>query len=939
MKSRLVSVSLLVLSLAVPLMADEAGFRTPTVTCPYVPGGEPPRFWIQQQPLIRNDGKAVAAHTAYTYLYHDDEALYVGPSWHTSMDQLQPGFKMPDGTPKRDAERIRIFIRPDRKSGVTYEIAASASCKVRQRAWRAGKADDSWSAGATARNERWKDGYYWNWVKIPWAGLGGRPGPGTEWGFNYAREEAVTGEHSNWAGVRGDESLPTKLGVMRFPAPDDAWLCGWYFPSPLSNSNRLTCGIKGNDGTLISRILISGDDGRVFTWSQMTFSPPHAYRWYEHHFSLPRGMPLRVQSVMVHGDVVVSATPPVPMDQPRAEAVLERLEETFGDLVSGAARIASRSARETFLAAVGPLRKQADTMTHHVAEALKAPPSRKRAAAIDEASADLDTLDHRGHLLAGTLLALQSQPSQAEAPGFSVGHTHSLVKLRTFQSDVDYGGAVKIALARRERESAQLVVVPFTKPLKGVSATWTDLDGPKGAHILEKDIRIDVVGYVKTQPGGYPTPWVGWWPDPLMPLGPTDVPVDRIQPLWVTVYARPGTPAGVYHGTVKVASSNAGQVDVPLEVEVWDYDLPLRGKLKTAFGGMFTRTASVWYGYGWMKNSIKTPQQIPRDFRRKMYAFMLEHRINPCGLYEQHVFPDKEDVDFCLERGMNLLMLSYSPNASDADMVAYLKDWREFLRERDALDVACIYGWDEIESRPRQFPKMVEEWTALKKIFPDIPFSCTIMRPHPEWDSFIDIWIPHLDGFHRREWTEHLERSPSDEVWWYTTCENPPYAGVLTDVPAIKHRILFWQNYQYRVPGYLYYAVLEWKQNDPGPDKPRWPDVPWKTNVVHGGHNGCGQLIYPGKDGLLASIRLAIVRDGIEDYEAFVVLEELTDKLEQAGGSPKLIAANRRMLKVPPEVTKDLKHYTDDPLVLLKHRAALARQIVRTRSTLGQSGP
>jgi len=912
--------------------AGDGGFRTATTTCPYVPGAEPPRYLLQQQPLIRNDGKAVAAHTAYTYLYHDDEALYVGPSWHTSMDQLQPGFKMPDGTPKRDAERIRIFIRTDIESDVTYEIAVSASCKIQERAWRDDQADDSWTAGTTARNERWKNDYYWNWVKIPWEGLGGKPAPGTEWGFNYAREEAVTGEHANWAGVVGDENLPRKLGVMRFPAPDDVWLCGWYFPSPLSNNNRLTCGIKGNDGTLVSRILISDGEGEAFEWSATTFLQADAYRWYEHNFSLPRGAPVRVQSVMTSGETVMSATPAVPMDQLRANEVLARLGETFNDLVAGAPGIKNVDARKEFLSAVRPLRTQTHALTRQVAQALEEPPSRERSAAIDKASAELETLDHRSHLLASTLVALKE--AQAEVPGFSVGHTHSLVKLRTFQSEVDYGGPVQIELARRERESAQLVVVPFNRPLEGVTATWTDLAGPDKTKLSADNIRIDVVGYVKTQPGGYPTPWVGWWPDPLMPLEPTDVPVDRIAPLWVTAYAPPGTPAGVYRGTVTVTTVNAGSADVPLEVEVWDYDLPLRGKLKNAFGSMFTRTASVWYGYGWMKNSIKTPQQIPQDFRRKMYAFLLEHRINPCGLYEQHVFPDQEDIDFCLERGMNTLFLSYSPNASNADMVAYLKDWREFLKARDALDVAVIYGWDEIESRPQQFPKMVEEWTALKKIFPDISFASTIMHPYPEWDGFIDIWIPHVASFNSEEWAEHLAKSPNDQVWWYTTCETPPYAGILTDVPAIKHRILFWQNYQYRLPGYLYYAILEWKENDPGPDKPRWPDVPWKTNVVHGGHNGCGQLVYPGKEGLLASVRLAVIRDGIEDYEAFAVLEELTGALEKSGKDPALVAANREMLKVPAEVSRSIKEYTDDPLVLLKHRRLLAEQIVRTKSLL-----
>ena len=925
------------LSSAVAAVA--AGFATPTITCPYAPGREPARFVLQGQPLILNDGAALATRMAYTYFYYDEAALYVGPSWHTAMDQLQPGVTMPDGTRKRDAERIRILLKPDRDAGPVYEVAVAASCRVSERLWRDGRADESWTTGATARNERWKNDYYWNRVTIPWAALGGRPEPGAEWGFNYAREEAVSGEHSNWAGVVGDDKLLTQLGVLRFADPAASWLCGWYFPTPLSTNSRLTCGIKGNDGTMTSQILIAEPDGPAFQWAEKVLAPAAPYRWYEHEFTLPRGMPLRVQSVLRHHGRIVSATPPVPLPQPRAGEMLEELTARLAQLQDGAGRIAAAAARARFLAAVQPLRTRVAALSGAVAGVANEPHSIARTRAIDTASANLETLDHRTHLLAGSLQAFRALPAESTTPGFSVGTTHSLVKLRRFQADVRYGQALHLELARRERESGQLVVVPFEQALTSVSATWTDLRGPNGATLPADAVRIDTVGYVQTQPGGYPTPWIGWWPDPLLPLAPTDVPADQVQPLWVTVYAAADTPAGRYLGTITVTSANAGTCEVPLTVDVWDYALPLRGRLKTAFGSMFSRTVSVWYGYGWMKNSIKTPQQIPQDVRRRIYAFLLEHRINPCGLYEQHVFPDQEDVDFCLERGLNLLMLSYSPNASDADMVAYLEDWREFLRQRDALGVACIYGWDEIESRPQQFEDMVTEWTALKRLFPDIPFASTIMHPHPEWDEFIDIWIPHVAAYDPEEWAAHLQKSPNDEVWWYTTCETSPYPGVLTDVPAIKHRILFWHNYQYGLPGYLYYAALEWTGNQNDPAKPRWPEVPWVPNKVHGGHNGCGQLVYPGPDGLLASIRLAVIRDGIEDYETFVVLEELTRELDTAKRNPDLAAANRRMLEIPPEVSRSFRDYTADPLLLLRVRRELAHQIVRTRQELNRTGP
>ena len=88
----------------------------------------------------------------------------------------------------------------------------------------------------------------------------------------------------------------------------------------------------------------------------------------------------------------------------------------------------------------------------------------------------------------------------------------------------------------------------FDKPLKGVNVSWTDLKGPGGAAIGREHVQVDFVGYVKTTTPDYEVEYVGWWPDPLMPIEPFDVPTQHTQPLWLTAYAPPGAPAGVYKG-------------------------------------------------------------------------------------------------------------------------------------------------------------------------------------------------------------------------------------------------------------------------------------------------------------------------------------------------------------------------------------------------------
>ncbi|MDR0870687.1 MAG: DUF4091 domain-containing protein, partial [Planctomycetaceae bacterium] len=106
--------------------------------------------------------------------------------------------------------------------------------------------------------------------------------------------------------------------------------------------------------------------------------------------------------------------------------------------------------------------------------------------------------------------------------------------------------------------------------------------------------------------------------------------------------------------------------------------------------------------------------------------------------------------------------------------------------------------------------------------------------------------------------------------------------------------------------------------------------------------NGDGRFIYPplsaavpglndGKpnfDKPVASIRWAMIREGVEDYEMFYLLREL---LKQKGGT--LSEAERKeaenLLIVPENITKSMTEFTLDPRPLLKHRQKVGTMIER----------
>lgn len=107
--------------------------------------------------------------------------------------------------------------------------------------------------------------------------------------------------------------------------------------------------------------------------------------------------------------------------------------------------------------------------------------------------------------------------------------------------------------------------------------------------------------------------------------------------------------------------------------------------------------------------------------------------------------------------------------------------------------------------------------------------------------------------------------------------------------------------------------------------------------VNHWG-NGDGRFLYPpNRDpanartkylcGPVDSVRWEILREGVEDYEYFVLLERA---IREAKGQNKLratAAEAAKLLEFPPSLFTSGKDYTKDPLDLLRYREKIAAAI------------
>jgi len=174
----------------------------------------------------------------------------------------------------------------------------------------------------------------------------------------------------------------------------------------------------------------------------------------------------------------------------------------------------------------------------------------------------------------------------------------------------------------------------------------------------------------------------------------------------------------------------------------------------------------------------------------------------------------------------------------------------------------------------------------------------------PDYTRYLDIWTVPNRWMHGRPtenfpFNTNLRRSydaiiaPGKELWWYHACGNhgcggseTGYPSPMADLPAIYSRAFEWLTYQYQIG----YAA-------PGPQTQLYFDTvyayqfatndPWK-NIYYFTGNGDGTFFYPGRPDKIGgtkhipipSIRLKMLREGIEDYEYLTLVEK---KKEQEG--------------------------------------------------------
>ncbi len=438
------------------------------------------------------------------------------------------------------------------------------------------------------------------------------------------------------------------------------------------------------------------------------------------------------------------------------------------------------------------------------------------------------------------------------------------------------------------------------------------------------------------------------FPDYLMNDRKTDLRKGRYLSIWLTISIPATAVAGDYTADITV-SGDKGNATIPLFLRVYPLTLPAQRHLKVTewyttkdferFHDIRGKYSDAWFDMlgkyaGNMaehrQNVFSVPMSAIKISRNKTGALQFDFSV-----FDRiaRVFWNTGRMDY-LETGFLAKFGEgrwFSTDISFKDftvedeatgqqvtlpgetVIPYLMPaFEQHLRTLGWLDKTLFHIHDEPTIRNVLAWKNVSE--TIHKYAPDLVRFDAIETTYLFDD--IEIAIPKLD--HLDAWHDTYKDAArhGTKLWFYTVgiYQAGIYPNKTIDMPVIDNRLMHWLNYKYDLTGYLHWGWNYWTEN------------PYKET---GMHIGDGWHVYPVKDGVVNSLRWEQMRNGIQDYECFILLEDKIRHLKDSLGSRfSWIDPKQRGKEIAGRVIQNLRDHTRDPQVLEEAKKELIGEIL-----------
>jgi len=459
----------------------------------------------------------------------------------------------------------------------------------------------------------------------------------------------------------------------------------------------------------------------------------------------------------------------------------------------------------------------------------------------------------------------------------------NLTKDDKYESESDGSTTDMMYLAKNEIEFTQ-VLIQSNSDRTGMSATVTEFVSPDG-NAMRSDILFSIYYDMQDEK----TLEKMTYPDALPPAS-KGFKLDAMgtMALVVKAFSTADTPSGMYRAKVSITQDGKEIRTAYVYAYVWDFALSDDTACATAFGLERYQVYSTHAQYDPDEGVLYSAY----------YDFLLENRI--CAYSMPFSVLDERADSYMSNPRVTSFMIDGRDN-SEGDMTdEQLAEAYEKMKDNEEwMSKGYFYYVDEPTTKDQVYGKNGVEGSAkrLAEFFPDFRLTVPYFTEGYSGtydmtellDPYVNLWCPlsayfttyedkkyggvmrynddQIADYGTAEERFSAKVADGDELWWYV-CIGPdnPYANFFAEFQGNQTRVLFWQQYMFNVDGLLYWSVNDWNMGEE-----------WRKINSGFGH-GDGRLIYAGNKykirGPISSIRLEMVRDGIEDYQYLTMIEE-----------------------------------------------------------------
>lgn len=287
-------------------------------------------------------------------------------------------------------------------------------------------------------------------------------------------------------------------------------------------------------------------------------------------------------------------------------------------------------------------------------------------------------------------------------------------------------------------------------------------------------------------------------------------------------------------------------------------------------------------------------------------------------------------------------------------MKQYLGQFQDHLEANRWLGKEYLYWIDEPKHGDYAFVR--EGMNTIYEAAPKLTRFITENNPGPEIMDVTDVGCPVLAKFDPEKSKEWIAKGR--EMWSYLMCwPKTPHVNLFIDSDAINMRMWLWMSYRYGLSGILVWNSNVWNAegcSPPGVLQNIWEDpmtymdghnTPAGAAAEYG--NGDGMFFYPpNRDpnqdknkyltGPVPSVRLEILREGLDDYDYMIMLENRIKNALPA--QQRLVGKAKKLLNFGLEVFTNEKQYTKDPAVLMGYRQQMGNLLEQFSKSEMSSG-